>query len=213
MRERVPGWDLAVEAGAREGVPGTSCGIRWRAGSPRSRRSTEEGFTLVELLVAMTMLVVLLALGAFALRQFWLTHSLRGGREEVVTQLRQLQQRSVSESHPLVYGARFRVGSPTFGLVKFNPHNTATTADDTCLEMSSVTLGSNVQVTDADFTDAAGITSLCRTQIAGANLDEFVFFYARGTATEGGLTLQVPALPGKSLSLSVTPITGRVNTS
>jgi hypothetical protein len=159
----------------------------------------------------MMMLTVLLALGVFALRQFWLTHSLRGGREEVVNQLRQLQQRSVSESHPLVYGARFRVGSPTFGLVKFNPHDTSTTTDDTCVEMSSVTLGSNVQVSEVDFVDAAGITSLCRTQITGGALDEYSFFYARGTATEGDLTLAVPAMPGKTLSLSVTPITGRVN--
>jgi Tfp pilus assembly protein FimT len=211
MRERVTGWGLAAEAGARGYVPGASCGIDRRAGSPRSRWSAEAGFTFVELLVGMTMLVVLLGLGAFALRQFWLTHSLRGGREEVVTQLRQLQQRSVSESHPLVYGARFTVGSPTFGLVKFNPHDTATTADDSCVEMSTVTLGSDVQVSEVEFTDAAGITSLCRTQVAGASLDEFVFFYARGTATEGDLTLQVPALPGKSLSLAVTPITGRVN--
>jgi len=211
MRDRVTGWGLAAEAGAREHVPGASCGINRRAGTPRSRRSTEAGFTFVELLVGMMMLVVLMTLGAFALRQFWLTHSLRGGREEVVNQLRQLQQRSVSESHPLVYGARFKVGSPTFGLVKFNPNDTATTTDDTCVQMSTVTLGSNVQVTEVDFTDAAGITSLCRTQIGGATLDEFAFFYARGTATEGELTLQTPSMPEKTLSLSVTPITGRVN--
>jgi hypothetical protein len=47
--------------------------------------------------------------------------------------------------------------------------------------------------------------------LPGAALDEFAFFYARGTATQGELTLQVPALADKSLSLSVTPITGRVN--
>jgi hypothetical protein len=162
-------------------------------------------------MVGSLMLVILFTLGAFALRQYWLTHSLRGGREEVVTQLRQLQQRSVSESHPLVYGARFRVGSPTFGLVKFNPHDTAVTTDDTCVEMSTVTMGSNVQASQAEFADAAGITSLCRTQIAGATLDEFVFFYARGTATEGSLTLETPSLPGETLSLTVTPIAGRVN--
>jgi prepilin-type N-terminal cleavage/methylation domain-containing protein len=212
MRDRVTGRGLAVEEGARDRSPGASCGVHRRAWSPRSRRSTEGGFTFVELLVGMMILVVLLSLGAFALRQFWLTHSLRAGRDEVVTQLRQLQQQSVSESHPLVYGARFRVGSPTFGVVKFNPHDTATTTDDTCVEMKTVTLGSNVQVSEVDFTDAAGITSLCRSQIAGATLDEFAFFYARGTATEGDLTLVVPALSDKSHTLSVTPITGRVNT-
>jgi prepilin-type N-terminal cleavage/methylation domain-containing protein len=211
MRARAIGSGLAVEAGVREIVPGESCGIHRRAGGPRSRRSDEDGFTLVELLIGMMLLVVLLGLGIFALRQFWLNHSLRGARTEVVTQLRQLQQRSVSESHPLVYGARFRASSSTFGLVKFNPHDTATTADDTCSEMSTVTLGSGVRVTSATFTSASGITSLCRSQIAGATSDEFVFFYARGTATEGNLTLEVPALPGRSLSVGVTPITGRVS--
>src|SRR5918999_5915960 len=146
MCDRVRGWGLAAEIGARGNRPGASCGVHRRAGSSRSRRSADEGgFTFVELIVGMMILVVLLSIGAFALRQFWLTHALRGGREEVVTQLRQLQQRSVSESHPLVYGARFKIGSPTFGLVKFNPHDTATTTDDTCVEMSTVTMGSNVQ--------------------------------------------------------------------
>ena len=210
MRDRVTGWGLA-EAEVRGRNPGAACGITRRAGSPRSRRSTEGGFTLVELLVGMMMLVVLLGLGAFALRQFWLTHSLRGARTEVVTQLRQIQQRSVSESHPLVYGARFRVGSPTFGIVKFNPNDTSTTTDDTCVEMSTVTLGSGVRVTAASFTAASGITSLCRAQIAGASTDEFAFFYARGTATEGNLTVEVPALPDQPLSMGVTPITGRVS--
>ena len=209
MRVCVKGSGLMSEAGVRDGSHGASCGI-WRAGSPRSRRS-ESGFTLVELLVGMMLLVVLFTLGAFALRQFWLNHSLHGARSEIVSQLRQIQQQSVSESHPLVYGARFRVGSSTYGIVKFNPHDTSTTTDDTCTESRTVTMGSNVKVSAASFTDASGITSLCRSQISGASSDQFVFFYARGTATEGNLTLELPALPGRTLSLGVTPITGRVS--
>jgi hypothetical protein len=159
----------------------------------------------------MMLLVVLLGLGVFALRQFWLNHSLHGARSEVVTQLRQIQQRSVSESHPLVYGVRFRAGSSTYGLVKFNPQDTATTTDDTCSEMSTVTMGSGVRIASASFTSATGITSLCKSQISGASSDQFVFFYARGTATEGTLSFEVPALPGRTLSIGVTPITGRVS--
>lgn len=209
MRVCVRGVGLASEAGVRGQGPGTSRGNR-RAGSPRSRRP-EAGFTLVELLVGMMLMFVLVGLGAFALRQFWLNHSLHGARSQIVTQLRQLQQQSVSESHPLVYGARFRVGSPTFGIVKFNPHDTSTTTDDTCVESTTVLLGSDVRVIAASFSSASGITSLCRTQIAGASSDQFAFFYARGTATEGTLTLETPAMPGRTLSIGVTPITGRVN--
>jgi type II secretory pathway pseudopilin PulG len=175
------------------------------------RRSNESGFTLIELLAGMLLMFVMLGIGVFALRQFWQTRSLRGAQDVVTSQLRQLQERSVSESHPLVYGARFRVGSPTFGIVKFNPNSASTTTDDTCVEMTKVTLESNVQVTAASFTSASGITSLCRTQISGAGSDEFAFFYARGTATSGSITLVSPALAGRSRTVTVTPITGRVD--
>jgi Tfp pilus assembly protein FimT len=164
----------------------------------------------VELLVGMMLLVVLLSLGVFALRQFWLNHSLHAARNEIVSQLRQIQQRSVSESHPLVYGVRFRAASSSYGLVKFNPNDTSTAADDTCVDMTTTTMGSGVRVASVSFTSASGITSLCRAQIAGASADQFAFFYARGTATEGQLTLELPALPERTLSISVTPITGRV---
>ena len=191
-----------------------SCHLGSRGGDKEEcsalRRSNDDGFTLIELLAGMLIMFVLLGVGVFALRQFWLSHSLKGGRAEVVSQLRQLQERSVSESHPLVYGARFHVGSPTFGIVKFNPNSASTTTDDTCVETSKVTLESNVRVTAASFTSASGITSLCRTQISGAVSDEFAFFYARGTATSGQVTLVSPAYTGHSATVTVSPITGRV---
>ena len=64
------------------------------------RASGEAGFTLVELLVAISLALILLSLSAIAFRTFWLTQGLHGAANDVRSQLRQLQQRAESESHP-----------------------------------------------------------------------------------------------------------------
>lgn len=167
-------------------------------------RATEGGFTLVELLMVMSITTVLLSLGAFALRHYWLAQSLQGGRGEVVSGLRGAQELAVTESQPLIFGVRFRVGSSDWDLVRYDPRPPAK-----CTVRGSQSFSAGVVVETASFLESAGITSTCRSQIAGAGSDQFAFFFPRGTATAGSVTLRQPSLD-RSLSVSVTPMTGRV---
>jgi hypothetical protein len=143
------------------------------------------------------------------LRQFWFTQALYGGRDEAITQLRAQQERVVSESHPLVFGARFRAGSPDWALIQYDP------ATNTCSSTRAMRFDSGVSVVDASFSEAgsmAPIVAECRSDLAVPNTDKFVMFFARGTASAGTLTLTQPAL-GRSIALTVRPVTGRVEPS
>ncbi|MGH2755886.1 MAG: pilus assembly FimT family protein, partial [Actinomycetota bacterium] len=163
-----------------------------------------------EILMVIALAGMVLSLSAGALRNFWLTQTLHGAREDAVAQLRQVQQRVISESHPKVWGVRFRLGQSEWGIVEFDPHSSTTTADDTCAEITPMSFNDGVKVKTVTFEAVTGITSLCRSQITGATSDEFAFFFARNTATEGTLALEHQSLPGKEVSLEVLPITGRV---
>lgn len=176
----------------------------------------ERGFTLIELIMVMALTAVMLTLGASAFRNFWLTHTLDGSADEVVSQLRRVQARTTSESNPLVYGVRFRHGSSEWDVVRFDPR------DDSCVfeDRNTMTGGSfsaDVVVLDPSFNVAADAPELltCRDQLSGVTTaDRFVFFYARGTATHGTLKLHQPNLgSSKDRTVSVTGLTGRATRS
>ncbi len=178
--------------------------IHIRSGTVVIRK--EEGFTLIELLVATALLAVLATLGAGAARQFWLVRSLDAGADAAVSQLRRMQAQSAAESHPLIFGARFRAGSSEWTLVKFDPKIPTDSTDDVCTELGSPrTFDAGVIVASVDFSDVTGVTDKCRSQTS----DEVALFYPRGTATAGSLVLSQPAL-GRTQTVTVTAITGRV---
>src|SRR5918992_5727020 len=99
------------------------------------------GFSLVELLFAMMLLGILLTLSASALKTFWLRRALDGSTKQVTAQLRQLQQRAVAESHPLVYGARFTEGSDSYTLLRYNPSDPT---PPLCRHMNTLTMEDGV---------------------------------------------------------------------
>lgn len=167
----------------------------------------EQGFTLIEMMVSLSLVGILVTFSASAGRSYWFNNSLKGAEDQVVSQLRQLQARVFSESHPKVFGARFREGSSEWTLVEYDPEALAGT--DSCTESSPRVL-EGVTVGSASFAAASGITEACATDLGATAADHFVFFFARGTATAGEVTLVHPQLEGKSLSVTVTPITGRV---
>jgi prepilin-type N-terminal cleavage/methylation domain-containing protein len=167
----------------------------------------ERGFTVVEVLVTTTLLSVVLTLGAVALRSYWLNQALVRAEGSVVSELRNLQDSSVSQSNPISYGARFRPGSDQWGLLRFNGG-----ADpDTCTE-SPRSFDRGVFVESVDFASAPVLTAVCRTATGNNPLDEFVFFFPRGTATGGQLTLKSTHFDDRSRTVEVTPITGKVLT-
>ncbi len=169
----------------------------------------DDGFTLIELLVVMAIAAILLTLGGSAVRHYWLQRQLTGSADEVVGQLRQLQVLSTSQSHPLVYGARFVAGSSDYSLVRYDPKSLSTSDDDVCSPIGTRSLEGSATVTSVSFQPAPGVTPLCSTKFPGSTASQFVFFYARGTATQGEVEVTVDAID-RSRTVEVTPITGRV---
>lgn len=177
----------------------------------------ERGFTLVDLLVTMAITATLLTLGSAAVRHFWLVRTLEGAADDVSSGLRALHEQATSESHPLVYGARFRVGSSEWYLFQYNP-DAATASGWSCTDRTpregTFRFDGGVTVTAASFTlDAAATTirTRCASVLTGAGSgDHYALFYARGDATPGSVTVSQPALAGRTRTVEVLGLTGRV---
>ena len=174
------------------------------------------GYTLVELLVIMSITGVLLTLGATAVRNFYQRRALVSAQDEIVTQLRTVQQRVVAESNGRVYGARFRVDSSRWDTVRY------ITATNTCsivqrnsfeggVEVSAVSFADSVSGLNLAVASPAGPIPACDALVAGT--DEFVFFLARGTGTPGNVTVINERLADRTRSVSVSELTGRVDES
>lgn len=170
----------------------------------------EKGYTLIEMLAVLVLGAILLTLAAGALRNFWFVQSLESATSEVTTQLRRLQTRSTSESHPLVYGARFRLGASEWGVVRYDPNG------GTCTEVETKSLDTGVFSAGAKISSDTNLTSFsttnetmtCRSSLNAPN-DHFAFFYSRGSATAGQVTVDQPQL-GRTRTVTVAAITGRV---
>lgn len=202
---------------------------RYVARDPIKARTREAGFTLIELLAVVTLMGILLALGAMSLRHFWLVQALETSKDEVVTQLRRQQQRVVAETHPLVYGARFPKGGPPserrqWGLIRYNADSNGdgNLNDPSCVEYQSIVLGDGVTVVPASsgtaFTDTSGLSTYCDSNLRRggapyrqANNDDFAFFFARGNATGGQVTIIQTLLGNRAKTVCVTGLTGRVH--
>lgn len=197
----------------------------------------EEGFTIAEGLIVFFIMSTLFALSFGSLRNYWLSQSLNGSREEVESQLKAQQAKVTSESHPLVYGVRFpSAGSNTFGLVRYNPgppqscvqYATASTNSSFSPGGAQVTFPSSdydpVSKPNAFGFTVTTATSYCRgasalrtpsgavvTSPTVTSTDQYAWFYARGSAVAGRLQLTHTALQGRSLNLTVSALTGRVS--
>ena len=204
---------------------GPRAGSSGRAVRSRSTRSGEAGFSLLEVMTVMTIIVVLTGLGAFAIRHFWLVRSLSGGQDEVVSRLRSLQESSVAESHPIVYGAFFFEGEddiPRWGEVRFNP-------DDATCVATPAELDAGVYLADVDTgaslpglspTEFGEMVTACDAGVEEAYVtdgfgdpgaaDGYFFYLARGVANSGSLLLEQPIL-GRTAGVTVVGLTGRVS--
>lgn len=171
----------------------------------------DQGFTLIELLVAMTIMAVLLGLSAAPLRTFWLTQSLEGAADGMVTQLRKQQEDSVSQAFPRVFGARFVEGSADWTLVRYDPAaapgNPVCSFEPRSFAPDGVFSGKIVIKAVTLTTDPSGKAEFAACASAG---DKVIFFYPRGTSTGGSITLEQPSL-GREEIVTVGVATGRVD--
>lgn len=159
----------------------------------------------------MALLAVVVTLGASGFRHYWLVHSLDSAQGDVASQLRQIQARVASESHPFIYGARFTPGTSSWSLLKYNQgSDRLSTADDSCAldgEARKLPGVETVAPPASSFTAAQGVDfSKCGGSYA---TDVFVVFYAKGTATGGKLTLRSTALD-RTREIEVSSLTSRV---
>ena len=172
------------------------------------RETSQNGFTVVELLAVMTIGAVLLTLGAGALRDYTRGKALQGARDAAVTELRGAQQRTFSEGYPLAYGIRFLPQGTRWDLVRYN----ASTGTCSVVRSHSLTYGVRVAGTTAntDFTESAAATA-CRNATPNASTGyEVAIFYGRGTASAGKVTFELPGT-GKTRAVQVNAATGRVS--
>ncbi|MFP5298674.1 MAG: prepilin-type N-terminal cleavage/methylation domain-containing protein [Actinomycetota bacterium] len=170
----------------------------------------EHGFTLIEILAVTALLGLLMALGASAFQGYARRQSLDAATDRVVGELRAVQQRVVSESNPLVYGARVVEGSGDLELIRYNP-NGALGSRCSIVETVELTGGmfsAPVQLRSASFSDPEPVPT-CTTELGVA---EYVFFFARGTATAGSLQVYQPQI-GASETITITDLTARVRRS
>lgn len=162
-------------------------------------------------MAVLALLSVVLTLGATGFRGYWLLHSLESAQGDVATQLRQIQARVASESHPFIYGARFTPGSTAWSLIKYDQgSDRLTTSDDGCAADGPVRRLPGVETVappDSQFTAPPGV-DLAKCGGAHAS-DVFVMFYAKGTATGGTLTLRSVALD-RTRQITVSALTSRV---
>jgi prepilin-type N-terminal cleavage/methylation domain-containing protein len=176
----------------------------------------EAGFTLIEMLFVLAISAMVLAVGVTAIRNYWYVQALSGSVDTVTTQMRQAQQQAESESHPLVYGVWFiNVGdSSRWGTLQYDPDPALSV---NCSEIGKRSFSTGVQVESVSFEEDSVRTTKCRSALGAAGIPsagsaEIAFFYARGTATPGNITLEQTNLD-RSESLTVTGITGRVSDS
>lgn len=179
-----------------------------RKEGPSLSKRPEGGFTLIESLVVLSLMAIVLTLGVGALRHFWLSRALTGATADVVTQLRNTQEKVTSESYPLVYGVRFDPGTTKWYVVRYDPVSPGA-GDDTCTTVERHTFATGVIVQSASFTADPFITEFCRTQTGASATSAFALFYPRGYATAGSIVLEQASV-NKTQQIDVAALTGRV---
>jgi len=152
-------------------------------------RERDSGFTLIELLVVMIIAAVLMALGASGWTSFQRSSEHRGTANEIVSVLRNAQQKAYAEAS-------------TF-CVQFNADGTYQTYQFEC-GASGVAVGGLQRVRSARVSlDAV------KFKHADGSEKNTVLFLPRGTATKGSLKVARTGSDSK-YSIKVEGLTGRV---
>lgn len=169
---------------------------------------SDSGFTLIELLVVITLTAIILTFAAFEIRHFWFTQAFAGAGNEVTTQLRQAQEQVVAETHPNVFGALFLNNDDEWHLIRYNP-----TSTPRCRISRSIAWPSGVRTrsgSNTEFAESPTVTATCRSLLGAGTNDDMVFFFGRGTATAGQVTLRSTLVDDPDIVLCVSGVTGRV---
>lgn len=148
-------------------------------------RQNDSGFTLVELMVVMSILVILMGLGAYALLPYMRSQALTGATNEILTDFRDSQVRAQGEVR--TYCLIFDIANNSYEIRRINATGAScTTPGVTTLER--VELPRGVALSVADFNH-----SLCQRVPADPN-SSIAYFCPRGTSSNGRVVIVSTAL-------------------
>jgi general secretion pathway protein H len=151
-------------------------------------RRRDEGFTLIELMTAMALLGILLAIAVGPWRSYQTTRQHREAAREAVAALRNAQVSAVSES------VRYRVAVTDSGRALSVYRSPVSGAE--VLRVTLRSPNSKVSFGAATFTTTSGASTS-------------VYFYPRGSASSGSLKVQRAGR--NSYTIDVEGLTGRVS--
>lgn len=160
-----------------------------RSSRPQMRAS-DNGLTLIELLVAMVIFSMLLITGTTGWSSYRAAVEHRGSAQELVSALRNAQQSALAEA--VTYCVAIDPDSRTYTLKKF------TCAASGTQVRSHQTQSARVTIEDASFTQTDGTAAAT------------VSFFPRGSATPGGVKV-LRMGSDKTYIISVEGLTGRVS--
>jgi type II secretion system protein H len=158
-----------------------------------SQQGRDSGFTLIEVLVTISLLSVMMAIAVTGWSSWTKSSEHSGTASEVESTLRQTQQRAVTEGRAMC--VKFDVGADTYAV-----YTGACGAANVQVLGPLTTAADDVHLASPSFTGQSGTTSTDVT------------FYARGSASPG--TVKVTRTgESKVYTLQVEGLTGRVSIS
>ncbi|MFN2610208.1 MAG: Tfp pilus assembly protein FimT/FimU [Actinomycetota bacterium] len=155
----------------------------------RHKKAGDDGFSLIELLVVITLISVIATISMTAYKSYARSQAHRGGVREVVAILRNTQIKAVTEE--TTYQC-------VFGTTTLDVYRDSATPPSASNKTKSYTLDANLQFTSVSFShEAPGLpASNC-------------FFFARGSADPGSLNVK-RIDTNKIFTLKVEGLTARV---
>ncbi len=161
----------------------------------RPSGSADSGFTLIELLVTLSIGAVLTGLAGTSLAGWSASNAHKGTRDEVVSTLRVTAQQALTE------GRTYCVAFQADGSWKTYRKSCDSNGQQVSTGGAN-TAGSGVS---SSFSYVAGLVSSCTT---GATASSCAYFYPRGTASAGTVTVTRSGKP--TYVINVEQLTSRV---
>ena len=161
------------------------------------RATSDQGFTLLELMVALAIAGILMGLGFWSMRAYLIAHRESATAQEIRSALRAAAEQSLSEGRTYcVYfttttWATYRSDCTVSANKTDGPHQ----VEDGSITLASISFTPPVPA-------VVGQNSACPTA------NRCAYFYPRGTAVAGSLQV---TRPGKTYNVNVEGLTGRVS--